>query len=157
VCVPYLRILYRSTENQHYKRNISLDQHLSIANKLYRSPHTRKIQDCYHNICHLHSGCFHQHIRQCLKEMDICQITSYYIHIILQSSSYTHASCTHVKTHKLLQVCKQVVTNLFSSCRQVVFALLVPTRVKISHLVASLSTSRQQVVFALLVPSCQQV
>jgi acetyl-CoA carboxylase beta subunit len=32
---------------------------------------------------------------------------------------------THVKTHKLLQVCKQVVTNLFTSCQQVVFALLV--------------------------------
>ena len=24
--------------------------------------------------------------------------------------------CTHVKTHKLLQVCKQVVTNLLESC-----------------------------------------
>ena len=34
---------------------------------------------------------------------------------------------THVKTHKLLQVCKQVVTNLFTSCRQVVFALFVPS------------------------------
>jgi hypothetical protein len=34
---------------------------------------------------------------------------------------------THVKTHKLLQVCKQVVANLFTSCRQVVFALLVPS------------------------------
>ena len=34
---------------------------------------------------------------------------------------------THVKTHKLLQVCKQVVTNLFTNCRQVVFALLVPS------------------------------
>ena len=33
----------------------------------------------------------------------------------------------HVKTHKLLQVCKQIVTNLFTSCRQVVFALLVPS------------------------------
>ena len=33
---------------------------------------------------------------------------------------------THVKTHKLLQVCKQVVTNLLTSCQQVVFALLVP-------------------------------
>jgi hypothetical protein len=33
---------------------------------------------------------------------------------------------THVKTHKLLQVCKQVVTSLFTSCQQVVFALLVP-------------------------------
>jgi hypothetical protein len=32
---------------------------------------------------------------------------------------------THVKTHKLLQVCKQVVTNLFTKCQQVVFALLV--------------------------------
>jgi hypothetical protein len=39
---------------------------------------------------------------------------------------WLHASLTHVKTHKLLQVCKQVVTNLFTSCRQVVFALLVP-------------------------------
>jgi hypothetical protein len=34
---------------------------------------------------------------------------------------------THVKTHKLLQICKQVVTNLFTSCQQVVFALLVPS------------------------------
>jgi hypothetical protein len=34
---------------------------------------------------------------------------------------------THVKTHKLLQVCKQVIRNLFTSCRQVVFALLVPS------------------------------
>jgi hypothetical protein len=32
---------------------------------------------------------------------------------------------THVKTHKFLQVCKQVVTNLFTSCQQVVFTLLV--------------------------------
>jgi hypothetical protein len=31
------------------------------------------------------------------------------------------------KAHKLLQVCKQVVTNLFTSCWQVVFALLVPS------------------------------
>jgi hypothetical protein len=29
--------------------------------------------------------------------------------------------------HKLLQVCKQVVTNLFTSCRQDVFALFVPS------------------------------
>ena len=35
-------------------------------------------------------------------------------------------SITRVKTHKLLQVCKQVVTSLFTSCQQVVFALLVP-------------------------------
>ena len=33
---------------------------------------------------------------------------------------------THVKTHKLLQTCKQVVTSLFTSCSQDVFALLVP-------------------------------
>ena len=32
---------------------------------------------------------------------------------------------THVKTHKLLQVCKQVATNLFTSCRQLVLVLLV--------------------------------
>ena len=36
-------------------------------------------------------------------------------------------SVTCVKKHKLLQVCKQVVTNLFTSCRQIVFALLVPS------------------------------
>ena len=35
-------------------------------------------------------------------------------------------SGTHVKTHKLLQTCKQVVTSLFTSCSQDVFALLVP-------------------------------
>ena len=34
---------------------------------------------------------------------------------------------TRVKTHKLLQVCKQVVTILFTGCQQVVFALLVPS------------------------------
>ena len=31
---------------------------------------------------------------------------------------------THVKTHKLVQVYKQVVTNLLTSCQQVMFALL---------------------------------
>jgi hypothetical protein len=36
----------------------------------------------------------------------------------------TVAPTTHVKTHKLLQVCKQVVTNLFTSCRQVVAVAL---------------------------------
>jgi hypothetical protein len=40
----------------------------------------------------------------------------------------------HVKTHKLLQVCKQVVTSLFTSCRQVVFALLVPHAVVVTSL-----------------------
>jgi hypothetical protein len=34
----------------------------------------------------------------------------------------TWGGVVHVKTHKLLQVCKQVVTSLFTSCRQVVFA-----------------------------------
>ena len=34
---------------------------------------------------------------------------------------------TRVKMHKLLQVCKQVVTSLFTSCQQVVFTLLVPS------------------------------
>jgi hypothetical protein len=41
--------------------------------------------------------------------------------------SMPYIPCTHVKTHKLLQVYKQVVTNMFTSCRQVVFALLVPS------------------------------
>jgi hypothetical protein len=40
---------------------------------------------------------------------------------------FVPVSCTLAKTHKLLQVCKQVVTNLFTSCQQVVFALLVPS------------------------------
>ena len=31
------------------------------------------------------------------------------------------------KNAKLLQVCKQVVTSLFTSCQQVVFALLIPS------------------------------
>jgi hypothetical protein len=44
---------------------------------------------------------------------------------LLQDVSF--CLCTHVKTHKLLQVCKQVVTDLFTSCQQVVFALLVPS------------------------------
>ena len=34
-------------------------------------------------------------------------------------------SATHVKTHMLLQTCKQVVTSLLTSCCQDVFALLV--------------------------------
>ena len=38
--------------------------------------------------------------------------------------------CTRVKTHKLLQVCKQVVTRLFTSCQQVMFALVVPCLLK---------------------------
>ena len=46
----------------------------------------------------------------------------------------------HVKTHKLLQVCKQVVPNLFTSCQQVVFALFSTNYV----------TSSQQVVPNLL-------
>ena len=44
---------------------------------------------------------------------------------IADVESVSTASSTHVKTHKLLQVCKQVVTSLFTSCQQVVFALLV--------------------------------
>ena len=40
---------------------------------------------------------------------------------------------TREKTHKLLHVCKQVVTTrLFTSCQQVVFALLVPSLLKTS-------------------------
>jgi hypothetical protein len=35
--------------------------------------------------------------------------------------------CTHIKSRKLLQICKQVVTRLLSSRYQDVFALLVPS------------------------------
>ena len=45
----------------------------------------------------------------------------------LLKSDVRFYACTRVKTHKLLQVCKQVVTSLFTSCQQVVFALLVPS------------------------------
>ena len=46
------------------------------------------------------------------------------VHVVAHSLSTKY---TRVKTHKLLQVCKQVVTSLFTSCEQVVFALLVPS------------------------------
>jgi hypothetical protein len=46
-------------------------------------------------------------------------------HILL--TKFVRFLRVHIKMHKLLQVCKQVVTNLFTSCRQVVFALLVPS------------------------------
>ena len=69
-------------------------------------------------------------------------------------------SPTRVKAHKLLQVCKQVVASLFTSCQQVVFALLVSTHVKTHKLlqtckqvVTSLFTNCSQDVFALLVPN----
>ena len=34
-------------------------------------------------------------------------------------SIFLQQTTTRVKTHKLLQVCKQVVTSLFTSCQQV--------------------------------------
>ena len=45
----------------------------------------------------------------------------------MHDDSGRQSVCTRVKTHKLLQVCKQVVTSLFTSCQQVVFAPLVPS------------------------------
>ena len=45
--------------------------------------------------------------------------------VVVSRSAF--AGCTRVKTHKLVQVCKQVVTSLFTSCQQVVFALFVPS------------------------------
>jgi hypothetical protein len=47
--------------------------------------------------------------------------------VYMYASLFIWNRVTHVKTHKFLQVCKQVVTNLFTSYRQVVFALLVPS------------------------------
>jgi hypothetical protein len=52
-----------------------------------------------------------------------------------------------VKVHKLLQVCKQVVTIMFTSCRQVVFALLVPSCCN------KFGTSCQQLVTSLMAVS----
>ena len=55
---------------------------------------------------------------------------------------------TRVKTHNLLQVCKQVVTSLFTSCQQVVFALLVPSLLQVCC--NNFGTSRQQLVTTLM-------
>ena len=51
-------------------------------------------------------------------------------HIHCSSHNKVHVCCmlsvsTRVNTHKLLQVCKQVVANLLTSCQQATFALLV--------------------------------
>jgi hypothetical protein len=57
-----------------------------------------------------------------------CNILGMMLEYLIFDVSYEISSHTHVKMmHKLLQVCKQVVTNLFTSCRQVVFALFVPS------------------------------
>jgi hypothetical protein len=47
------------------------------------------------------------------------------IDVLLRKRPMTE--CYARKTHRLLQVCRQSFTNLFTSCRQVVFALLVPS------------------------------
>ena len=60
------------------------------------------------------------------------------------SRCFVRVRATHVKTHKLLQVCKQVVRNLFTSCQQVVFALLVPSCCK------KFGTSCQQLMTSLM-------
>ena len=42
----------------------------------------------------------------------------------VRNNDQVNGNCpTHVKTHKLVQVCKQIVTRLFTSCQQVVLAL----------------------------------
>ena len=46
---------------------------------------------------------------------------------LTENDGQRKASATRVKIHKLLQVGKQVVTSPFTSCQQVVFALLVPS------------------------------
>jgi hypothetical protein len=54
-------------------------------------------------------------LQDCCRFVTTCAFLHVYMYI------------SRVKTHKLLQVCKQVVTSLFTSCQQVVFALLVPS------------------------------
>jgi hypothetical protein len=72
--------------------------------------------------------------------------------------------CIHVKTHKLLQICKQVVTRFLSSRYQDVFALLVPSccdksRTSCYHLVTRLMmvTDLLQVRNKLLWTCCHQL
>ena len=79
-------------------------------------------------------SCFHQPGKERL-----CGASNAFIDLLLQTRLTNELNCmqgtrvaidvpayTHVKTHKLLQTCKQVVTTLFTSCSQDVFALLVP-------------------------------
>jgi hypothetical protein len=71
------------------------------------------------------------HLGRCLSQK-LLQVCNYkWLQITdLVDKLWDFYMCTgaHIKTHKLLQVCKQVVTNLCTSCtcRQVVFALFVP-------------------------------
>jgi hypothetical protein len=57
----------------------------------------------------------------------LCLASLSVIRILLQLCIELTGLDTHVKTHGLLQVSKQVVTHLFTSCRQVVFASFVPS------------------------------
>jgi flagellar biosynthesis component FlhA len=84
----------------------------AVRNKLQRACCHQLVTCRRHQllrVCWLHQPCYKM-ITTCSRLDNNCE----------------QAVRTHVKTHKLLQVCKQVVTNLFTSCRQVVFALLVP-------------------------------
>ena len=68
---------------------------------------------------------FHK-LHFCVSDEAITTALSRYFHVTL-IPNMTFGVCPHVKTHKLLQVCKQVVTNMFTSYQQVVLALLVPS------------------------------
>ena len=72
---------------------------------------------------------FHSMVSHIFSSDDvICQRDGYILVIITINNRHGQKRLpTHVKTHKLLQVCQQVVTNLFTRYQQVVFALLVPS------------------------------
>ena len=67
-----------------------------------------------------------------------------YKEIIIKGKTRRSQRHIRVKTHKFLQVSKQVVTSVFTSCQRIVFALLV----QVCH--DKLATSCQQLVTSLL-------
>ena len=77
---------------------------------------------------------FPNHGRIFARDFFNLHLTLKIVHIATHKGAIRHAGTieqlcnsksTRVRTHKLLQVCEQIVTNLFTSCQQVVFALFV--------------------------------
>ena len=75
------------------------------------------------------SARFTQFRQECTENVRyLCALNSHFCGVsLVHYASSSFIDITRVKTHKLLQVCKQVVTSLFSSCQQVVFAQFVVT------------------------------
>jgi hypothetical protein len=119
------RLVERKTCYIYTRENAQVVTGLQTScNKVVVNP----ISGCVRNVCPqllYQQGCY-KLITACFKLVDnLGQAVGTQLVDGLLKERF--AIYTHVKTHKLLQVCKQVVTNLFTSCRQVVFALLLPS------------------------------